>query len=50
MKKIPPHLPSPFCDIKDHHALQRLKMILAAAVFGYYFWDLKRESSKHEPW
>ncbi len=34
MKKIPPHLPSPFCDIKDHHALQRLKMILAAAVFG----------------
>lgn len=34
MKKIPPHLPSPFCNIRDHHALQRIKIILASAGFG----------------
>jgi len=34
MKKLPPHLPSPFCNIGDHQALQRIKMILASAGFG----------------
>lgn len=30
----PPHLPAPACEIKSHHNLQRIKLILAAAVFG----------------
>ena len=34
MKKIPPHLPPQVCDIKTHHSWQRLKILLAAAVFG----------------
>lgn len=30
----PPHLPAPACEIKSYHNLQRIKLILAAAVFG----------------
>ena len=34
MKKIPQHLPAPFCNIRDHETRQRIKIILAAAGFG----------------
>ncbi|HLC69807.1 MAG TPA: S1C family serine protease [Patescibacteria group bacterium] len=31
---FPPHLPAPSCNIKEHHRWQRIKLIIAAAVFG----------------
>ncbi len=31
---VPPHLPPPVCNIKAHRNWQRLKILLAAAVFG----------------
>ncbi len=31
---IPPHLPPPTCDIRNHKKWQRLKLLLAAAMFG----------------
>ncbi len=31
---VSPHLPPPTCDIKRHHQLQRLKVLLVATFFG----------------
>ncbi len=31
---FPPHLPAPSCNIQEHHRWQRIKLIIAAAVFG----------------
>ncbi len=30
----PPHLPAPSCDVSSHRKWQRIKILLAAAVFG----------------
>lgn len=34
VKPVPPHLPPPVCDIKSHREWQRIKIIMAASVFG----------------
>jgi len=34
MSNIPPHLPAPVCNVGDYRKWQRIKMILAATVFG----------------
>jgi S1-C subfamily serine protease len=34
MSAVPPHLPSPSCNIEDHRKWQRIKILLVAVFFG----------------